>query len=131
LNLLLDTHIWLWLVGDPGRLGSQVANELRNPQNEVWISPISSREILLLTEKKRLQLNVETRKWIRENILRLALREAAFTHEVALQAAGIDLPHRDPADRILAATALVYNLTLVTADRRLLGCHGLPLLPNR
>lgn len=131
MNLLLDTHIWLWLVGDPDRLSSQVAEALRNPENEVWISPISSWEIVLLTEKKRFKLSTEVDQWIRNTIRALGLREAALTHEVALQASRIDLPHRDPADRLLAATAIVYGLTLVTDNERLLGCPGLPLLPNR
>lgn len=131
MNLLLDTHIWLWLVGDPDRLSTQVTAALRNPENEVWISPVSSWEIVLLTERKRFQVGIEVDLWIRNSIRTLGLREAAFTHEVALEASRIDLPHRDPADRLLAATALVYGLTLVTADQRLLGCQGLPLLPNR
>ena len=49
----------------------------------------------------------------------LPLREAVINQEVAIQSRYIDLPHQDPADRFLAATALVYDLILVTADRRL------------
>jgi len=54
-----------------------------------------------------------------------------MTHEVVFQAQRLQLPHRDPADRLLVATALAYGLTLVTADERLLACPKLPLFPNR
>jgi PIN domain nuclease of toxin-antitoxin system len=43
----------------------------------------------------------------------------------------VPLPHRDPADRFLAATAQVLDLTLVTADEHLFGCKGVRLLANR
>ena len=51
--------------------------------------------------------------------------------EIAVATRTIGLPHRDPADLFLAATAKVFELTLVTADARLLGIEGIPTLPNR
>jgi PIN domain nuclease of toxin-antitoxin system len=62
---------------------------------------------------------------------RVAFKEAPLTHEVALRTRAIDLPHRDPADRFLAATASVYGLTLVTGDERLLGSTAFAVLANR
>ena len=59
------------------------------------------------------------------------VREAPITREVALETRRIQLPHRDPADRFLAATARVFELTLVTSDARLLQTKGLAVLPNR
>ena len=58
------------------------------------------------------------------------LREAPLNHEVAIQSRSLDLPHQDPADPFLAATAIVYDLTLVTADDRLLGSKQFSLLAN-
>ena len=49
----------------------------------------------------------------------MPLREAPLTREVASASRSLDLPHEDPADRFIAATAMVYDLTLVTADERL------------
>jgi PIN domain nuclease of toxin-antitoxin system len=51
MKLLLDTHIWLWSLIDPGQLSKRVADELVDPSNELWVSPISTWEILLLSEK--------------------------------------------------------------------------------
>jgi PIN domain nuclease of toxin-antitoxin system len=61
----------------------------------------------------------------------MPFREAPLTHEVALASDAVALPHRDPADTFLAATAKVYDLTLVTADENLLRGKGYPVLSSR
>ncbi len=58
-------------------------------------------------------------------------REASLTHAVAQQSRRLSLEHSDPADRFVAATAVVYDLTLVTADARLLRGKGYRTLANR
>ena len=58
------------------------------------------------------------------------MREFPLTHEVALRSRSVRLPHDDPADRFIAATAMVHGLTLVTADRTLLGCPDIRVLPG-
>ena len=118
MKLLLDTHIWLWSLQDPPRLGKGVLHELRNPQNELWLSPISTWEVLTLNAKGRIQLPPD-------------LREAPLTHEIALAARLVPLPYNDPADRFLAATAQLLRLTLVTADAKLLGLGEISTLANR
>jgi PIN domain nuclease of toxin-antitoxin system len=129
LNLLLDTHIWLWSALQPQRLSSRVRRELINQGNELWLSPISTWEALALHAKGRIYLNQDFRQWIAEATSRF--REAPLTHEIALAAHELRFPHRDPADRFLAATAEVLGLTLVTADDRLLGLGAIATLANR
>jgi PIN domain nuclease of toxin-antitoxin system len=58
-------------------------------------------------------------------------REAPLTGEVAIQSRHVNLPYQDPVDRFLVATALVYDLTLVTADERILNTRAVRVLPNR
>ncbi|MXW35394.1 MAG: type II toxin-antitoxin system VapC family toxin, partial [Chloroflexi bacterium] len=103
---------------------------LESPENEIWLSPISIWEFLLLVEKGRLTPGMPPRQWIAETMNRLPTREAPVTHEVAQQSRVLDLPHEDPADRFLAATAKVLELTLVTADRRLTGSRQFAVLSN-
>ncbi len=129
MNLLLDTHVILWSAAEPERFPQNVAEELENESNELWFSPISIWEILLLAEKRRIILEPDHEKSIRKVLQELPLREAVINHEVAIQSRFIDLPHQDPADRFLAATAMVYDLTLVTADRRLIGSNEFAVLP--
>ena len=131
MKLLLDTHIWLWSALEPGRLTARVAEALGSSSNELWVSPISSWEIVLLARKGRIELTCEAVAWIRESMDRAGLREAPLTNAVVLEGCTLPLPHDDPADRFLAATARVYDLVLATADRRLLGLAGIETLANR
>ncbi len=129
MKLLLDTHIWLWSLQDPSRVGKRVLHELKNPANELWLSPISTWEALTLNAKGRIRLPTDLSRWLAQATARL--REAPLTHEIALVAQQLPLPHNDPADRFLAATAQVLGLTLVTADANLLGLGDISTFGNR
>jgi len=130
-RLLLDTHIWIWSLLQPAKLSSRVRAELESPDNELWLSPVSTWELLILIEKGRVSVDRDPVTWVAEVSRTVALREAPLTHEVAVESRVVDLPHQDPADRFLAATARVYDLTLVTADPRLLGSRRVATLANR
>ena len=129
MNLLLDTHIWLWSFLEPERLGKRVQHELRNPENQVWLSSISTWEALTLNAKGRIRLPPDVGGWIGKATAPLI--EAPLTHEIAVAASRLAWPHKDPADRFLAATAQLLRLTLVTADANLLGLGDISSLANR
>ena len=129
MKLLLDTHIWLWSLREPGRLSRQVARELEDLKNELWLSPVSAWEVMLLIAKGRIEVPGDLTEWLASSMQNL--REAPLTHEIVLAAHRLPLPHRDPADRFLPATAQVLDLTLVTADARLLGLGEIRTLANR
>ncbi|HYK87475.1 MAG TPA: type II toxin-antitoxin system VapC family toxin [Acidobacteriota bacterium] len=131
MRLLLDTHIWIWSLTDPGRLSRRVSKSLHDPENEIWLSPISVWETLVLVRKGRLILEGKPEAWIREALSKASLKEATLNHEVAIVSSTLRLAHQDPADRLLAATAIVYDLILVTADERLLGARQVTSLANR
>lgn len=131
MRLLLDTHIWLWIHREPWKLSSEVNQCIADSQNELWLSPFSIWEMILLLEKKRITLKEEMNRWIENSRKELSLQEAAFTWEVANELRFTLLGHQDPGDRFLVATAKVYDLTLVTADERLLKVPGLKVLANR
>jgi PIN domain nuclease of toxin-antitoxin system len=130
LRLLLDTHIWLWSLLAPPNLGPRARAEIEDPGNELWLSPISVWETLILVDKRRIALSGDPGVWIRNALRATPCREAPLNHEVALRSRSVELPHGDPADRFLAATALVYELTLITADHRLLDSALVPTLSN-
>jgi len=131
MNLLLDTHILLWGLLDPSKLTDVVAKELERPANELWISPISTWEIMILAEKRKVILDSYPEAWLRKVFKTIPFKEAPINHEVAIRSRTLRLPHQDPADRFLAATAVVYDLTLVTADERLIESDEYAVLPNR
>lgn len=131
MRLLLDTHIFLWSLLEPNRLSKRVATELERPSNELWLSPMTTWEIMILAWKRRIILDAEPMGWIRDVLRRIPFHEAPVNHEVAMQSRIVRLSHHDPVDRFLAATAMLFGLTLVTADERLLNCESLVTLANR
>jgi len=131
MQLLLDTHIWLWSALDPARLSKRVKAALEDRENELWLSTISVWETLVLARKKRLILESTPEQWVRRALSELPVHEAPINHEVAIRSEGLRLGHRDPADRFIVATALVYELTLVTADKRLAKGREVPVLMNK
>ena len=128
LRLLLDTHIILWSAADPEKLSQNIADELENNSNELWYSPISVWEILVLAEKGRIRLGSDIVKSVRDIFREIPLKEAVINQEVAIQSRFVQLPHEDPADRFLAATAVVYDLTLITADSRIISAKNVSVL---
>ena len=129
MKLLLDTHVWIWSLAEPKPLSPRVQRELKDQNNELWLSPVSTWEALLLHSKGRIRLRGDARDWITRATMHM--REAPLTHEIVVAAQELPLPHQDPADRFLAATAEVLGLTLVTADHRLLGLGTIASLANR
>ena len=129
MRLLLDTHIILWSAAEPHNLAQNIKKALENESNELWFSPISVWEIVLLAEKGRISLGSDIEKAVRDLFNKIPLKEAPLNKEVAIQSRIVKLPHQDPADRFLAATAIVYDLTMVTADARIIGADALAVLP--
>src|ERR1051326_1782671 len=126
--LLLDTHVFISSIANFERISRRAAKVLADPRNELSISSDTTWEILSLQRPRWLKLKEAPASWIPAGLSRGPFREAVFTHEVALASDAITLPHRDPADAFLAATARVYDLTLVTADDNLLNGKGYSVL---
>ncbi len=131
MKLLLDTHIWLWGLLEPERLSASVQRALLSPDNELWLSPISVWEALVLVERGRLQVAGPAAEWVEQMVQALPRREAPLTHDIAIASRQLVLEHQDPADRFLAATAMVMGLTLVTADARLIKSAEYEVMANR
>ena len=133
MKLLLDTHIWLWSHTAPERLGRRVATALADDRHELWLSPVTIWEFLLLAERGRVRVAKGTTPpaWVELALARAPMHDAPLNREVAIRSRTVRVDHDDPADRFLAATADVYDLTLVTADEHLLGGKGFRTLANR
>ncbi len=116
---LLDTHIWFWYLTGSERLPVGLRTAIGPAAGELWISPISFWELGVLEQRGRIRLDGGFRAWAQGAQQRFPLQEASLTGEVAVTSCELDLPHRDPADRFLAATALIHELTLMTVDERL------------
>ena len=131
MKILLDTHIWIWSHLDPSRINKRLTQALLDRANELWLSPISLWECMVLAGKKRLALRAGPAAWIATALESAPMHEAPLNNEVALASRAVTVEHDDPADRFLAATAAVYDLVLATADARLLRGMGFKTLDNR
>jgi PIN domain nuclease of toxin-antitoxin system len=130
MKFLLDTHIWIWALDGPAKLSRKVQRELEREDNELHLSPVSIWEAHHLAKRKRLRLKHGFSRWLDDVLKQVPLREAPFTFAVAAEASRIALPQADLGDVLLAATATVFELTLVTSDSQLLACSWLKTLAN-
>ncbi len=123
---LLDTHIWYWYISGSERLPAAIRNRLDEQLDACWLSPVSVWELSMLVKKGRLDISTSFRSWTSQAMQMMPVQEAPLNFEVALKSQEIQLSHRDPADHFLAATAVIYDLLLVTVDEHLLGLDWLP-----
>lgn len=115
--MLLDTHAWLWWVDSvPGLLSPTVIEQLESAQTRVGVASISCLEVALLVKKGRVELPCSLPRWFDLALRGSQIELLALTPEIAT--ASVDLPdiHKDPADRIIIATARFHGATLITAD---------------
>ena len=119
--LLLDTHVWWWSLTEPEYLSNTAVEMIRqtNPDQRT-IASISIWELAMMAAKKRIELKVSISKWLSWAIDDTAIKVVALSPEVAVDACRLPGDfHKDPADRIIVATARVHNFSLLTKDRKI------------
>jgi PIN domain nuclease of toxin-antitoxin system len=130
-KLLIDTHVWIWSVIDPRRVGRRTRRALESPRSALWLSSVSLWEYINLAQKGRFRPVRDPYESLHHVLTRLELQEAPLTHEIAIESGRFELPHRDPADYLIVATARVLGLTLVTADEKIIAANVVPVLANQ
>lgn len=126
-GLVIDTHVWLWLEADPGRLGQAARARIEQAARagRLWVSVMSVWEIGMLVAKDRIRLAMPVDEWVRQASATPGMQMLGVIPEIALESTRLpDAPHGDPVDRLLMASARVHNLTLVTADEKILAYAG-------
>lgn len=120
--LLLDTHVWLWSQLAPENLGALARERILDPAESIFIATISTLEVARFVAGGRVVLAGTVGDWVERSVDLLRCATVELTHELAIEAHVLPEPfHRDPVDRILVASARRHALTLLTADRRILG----------
>ena len=119
--LLLDTHVWLWLVNKESDQLSKTCLKKVKAAERLGVSAISVWEVGMLEAKGRIQLQKTCIDWIREALSAPKLSLLPLTPEIAIESSRLPgTIHGDPSDRILAATSRLIGASLVTKDRQLL-----------
>lgn len=120
--IVLDTHIWVWWIGEPARLSRRAreAIEASLADSSICVSSISCWEVAMLVKKGRLELTVAPEDWIARCEALPFLRFVPVDNHIAARSVALPAPlHEDPADRIIVATALSLGAVLATKDTRL------------
>ncbi len=119
--LVLDTHAWVWYLARPEVLPGGLARTLDEARGReaLYISAITPWEVAVLAGRGRIAFSLEPRRWLEEALRVRGIGVVPLDAGVALEAAYLDLPHPDPADRFILATALRLGAALVTKDERL------------
>ena len=128
---LLDTHVLIWWLNDNSRLspGQREAIEAASPDAPLHVSDISLWEVAMLHGLGRIRLTLPLREWLDKAVAPPLVRRHGISPAIATDVAALpDSFHRDPADRILVATARVLGATLLTSDRRIVDASLTPTL---
>ena len=122
MKALLDTHVLIWWLNDRTRLSPaqrEVVGLVR-PEEPLLVSDISLWEVATLHGLGRIRLALPLREWLDKAVAPPLVRRHGLSPAIAAEVAALpDSFHRDPADRILVATARVLGATLLTQDRRI------------
>jgi len=120
--ILLDTHTWIWSHSATKLLSSNVKKLIKKTQTDQRaIASISIWEFAMMVTKGRINVKIDPKRWLNNAIDNSGLQVIELTPEIAMESC--NLPgdfHKDPADRIIVATARTHNLTLLTKDRKII-----------
>jgi PIN domain nuclease of toxin-antitoxin system len=119
---ILDTHILLWWFSAIPRLSSRQEEILQGASEDepLWVSDITLWEIATLSSLGRIRLHLPLREWLEQATAPPLVQRLPITPAVAAEVAALpDSFHRDPADRIIVASARVLGATLLTQDGRI------------
>lgn len=115
MSLLLDTHVFLWLLAEPERLGDHL-EYLQDPGNDLLLSAASSWEIAIKVGLGRLQLPDDPKRYVPDRMRAIGAEPLPIEHAHVLAVAELPPHHRDPFDRVLVAQARQLEIPIVTAD---------------
>ncbi len=132
MTALLDTHILIWWLNDASRLSPEQREVVDSASagSPLLVSDISLWEVATLYDLGRIRLAVPLREWLDKAVAPPLVRRQGISPAIATELAALpDSFHRDPADRILVATARVLGATLLTHDRRIIEANLVETVP--
>jgi len=126
-NVLLDTHILLWLVSTPSEVDAAAVAVLADPATSVWVTAASAWEIAIKTRLGRLDGEALLSAWT-DITADMSTTELPIESSDAILAGRLPWDHKDPFDRVIVAQALRRNLTIATRDTKILKAALTPTL---
>lgn len=123
MNLLLDTHVLLWVLADDPELAADARKAIIDPSNRVLVSAVSAWEIVIKANLGKLRAPDDLPSQLR----RMSFEPLPVTIEHAMAVSELPAHHADSFDRLLIAQSRTEELTLVTRDARILDYHAASL----
>ena len=114
--IVLDTHIWIWFIIQEFERFPAHWREVIETSTVVGVSPVSCYEVALAQQRGRLQLPCTTAQWLQEALEPSGITLLPITAQIADKAVNLSPIHKDPFDRLIIATALIYNAKLASID---------------
>lgn len=121
--IVLDTHVWVWWLDDPSLLPPRARNAVREAAADraIYVSAISAWEVVLLASRDRLRFTMDAADWIARSEALPFLHFVPVDNATAIRSVRLPEPfHKDPADRMIVATAMMMGVPVVSSDDRIL-----------
>jgi len=120
--ILLDTHVWWWALNEPKKLSNKAYKIIKeNPPDKRAIASISMWEFSMMVKTGKVEIKIPTDQWLDQAVNTTGIEVYDLNPRVAAESC--NLPgefHKDPADRIITATARVNDITLITKDKKII-----------
>ena len=114
MNIIADTHIFLWALSEPARLTDPQRVELETPANSIWLSAISVAEIAIKVSLGKLVVNIDILEAARDS----GFEVLEYSAEDALPLQALPFHHRDPFDRMIISQAMTRDYVIMTNDKK-------------
>jgi len=119
--ILLDTHIWVWWVSDVSKVNRKIADLIsKKEETGLGISIISIWEVTKLIEKNKLKFKIPVAEWVENAVKYPGIEVLNLSKEIILNTTSLKNFHKDPADQLIVSTSIVYNIPLLTLDKKIL-----------
>lgn len=127
--IVLDTHVWVWWVNDSPRLTERLHQIIDEHQSEgLGVSIFSCWEIAKLVEKNRMVLSLSVEDWIETAVTYPGVQLLNLTVPIIVKSTQLEGFHNDPADQMIVATALIYDVPLLTVDNKIVNYPHVQIL---
>jgi PIN domain nuclease of toxin-antitoxin system len=130
MRILLDTHIFLWLVDDSQRLSDRYRQIIHNLDNEIFLSVVSIWECTIKYQIGKLDFSSSPETYLPKERRKHLIKTLAVDENSIVPLVKLPLLHKDPFDRLIMAQALQHDLTIMTEDQLILAYPGIPLLQS-
>ena len=127
-DILLDTHIWIWISLEQYHRLSKKAQKAIKIAKRKWISAISIWELAKLVEKGRIAFSIPLLTWIKRSLNEFEISVVHLEPEICVESCSLKDFHSDPADQIIVATSRVLSFPLISADLRIRNYSGVRVI---